>query len=382
MKQVLDWLFDFNPNKSDFVNYILSKSQNWGKIIANLVQNLRKNRAIGIQDKFNDLGFNQNTVEFLLKPRLCELEVGNFLTNIGEKVQFLEGNNSPDLISGITDYDKVWEVSTIFDSPEMKKLWTEGNNIINAWNITVKVRIKLSLFLSNFRPERSYHENFERIVGNSLDILRQFDPSILKPNETYELRTPAIFYYLTIDNSGFSGISTILEGGIEEMGFLETADYNNAWVTKIKERILQKSKQLINNISIFEQRGVAPWNSQNYRLIAIVTDAYVFDYESYFKQCCFGSSDIHSTTYINDPRLNNLQKTNKWYDYIKNNFFNYEGRSLKEPKGVFLQPETKNIHGVHFISSNRSPIEINFLPNPFVKFNNNPDLINYLKEPP
>lgn len=260
----------------------------------------------------------------------------------------------------------------------MKKLWIEGNNIINSWDIRVKADIRLSSILSGFRPDRTYHKHFEKIVDNSLNILNKFDPLILKPGEIYELRTPAIFYNLRINESRFSGISTIIEGGIEEMAFLETAEHINAWVSKMKERILNKSQQLINNISVLEQGGSPEWNMNNQRLIAIVMDAEVFDYESYLKQCCFGSTDIHNTTRINDSRLMNLEPSNKWHDYIKDNYLDYEGNFLKEPKGVFLQHETKDVHGVLFISSNRRPIEHQFLANPFVEFNNNPNLIKYL----
>ena len=55
----------------------------------------------------------------------CELEVGLFLSNRGEVVQFLEGQNAPDLISGPSTYNKIWEIKTKYDSPYLSKLFVE-----------------------------------------------------------------------------------------------------------------------------------------------------------------------------------------------------------------------------------------------------------------
>ncbi len=378
-KKTLNWLFDLNKNKTDFVNFIQTKNNNWSKVTSNLVLELRKNGAIGIQEKFKDLGFNINKAYVQLKARFCELEVGSFLIAKGEKIKFLEGQNSPDLISGIKNYDKVWEVSTTFGSPELKNLWIEGNKIINSWDFKVKVNIKLSLVFSDFRPKMSYHKRFETLINNSLKTLRDFDPECLKPSKKFELITPHIFYDLSLSDTNFSGISRIVEGGIDEMAHILLDDEINSWVNAFKSRIIKKSKQLINNINISEKSGNYDWDSYNYRLIAIVSDAEIFNYETYFIPSCFGSFNIHSTNHIKDIRLKNLNSSNPWYTYIKENCFDHYGNTLKEPKGTFLMPETEEIHGVLFVSSNRRPIKNEFLPNPFVLPNNNPCLINYLK---
>ena len=63
--------------------------------------------------------------------------------------------NSPDIILGIKNFYKVWEISTIFDSPEIKNLWIEGNKIIKSWKQNVKCDIGLSLNLSGFKPENN-----------------------------------------------------------------------------------------------------------------------------------------------------------------------------------------------------------------------------------
>ncbi len=377
VKQNLDWLFHFNKDKNDFISFINARGGNWAESLSELIQNLKRKGAQGIQDKFGNLGFNVDYAYIQLKPRFCELEVGDFILDQGESVIFLEGQNSPDMISGIKKFDKVWEISTIFDSPELKNLWIEGNKIIKSWNRNVKVDIKLSLNLSSFQPEKSFHEIFDKIIKNSLNKLEEFDPMRLSLGQTYNITTPMIFYELKLSNTAFSGISTILEGGIEEMAFLETKDYIDSWVSQFQARIIKKSQQIMKDINIVESNGTNKWEKSKYRIIALVSDADIF-YDKYFSQTCFGSTDIHKTKYINDPRVIGIQQSDLWYGYVKKHYFDDYGDPLKEPKGVFLKQETEEIHGILFISSNRRPIDYKFLANPFVLKNNDPSIIKYL----
>jgi len=292
-------------------------------------------------------------------------------------VVFLEGQNSPDMISGRKELDKVWEISTIFDSPELKNLWIEGNKIIKSWNQNVKCDINLSLNLSGFQPEKLFHKAFDKLVKDSLNQLRKFTPTSINLGQTIEVKTPMIYYKLKLSNNSFSGISTMIEGGIEEMAFLETQDYIDSWVSQFQTRIINKSQQIINDIQKVESNGANKWEKDNYRIIALVSDADIF-YDKYFSQTCFGSMDIHKTKYINNPLVIGIQDSNPWYDYVKKYYFDDYGNPIKEPKGVFLSKETEEIHGVLFISSNRRPIDYKFLTNPFVNKNNDPDLISYL----
>ena len=377
IKQNLEWLFQFNKNKNDFVSYICARGGNWAESVSELIQNLKMKGGQGIQDKFRNLGFNAHKAYIQIKPRICELEVGDFLLDRGERVLFLEGQNSPDLISGTKKYDKVWEISTVFDSPELKNLWIEGNKIIKSWNRNIKVDIKLSLNLSGFQPEKSFHKNFDKIVKNILKELNRFDPMTLNLDKVKKIRTPMIYYELKLSNNSFSRISTMLEGGIEEMAFLETQNYIDSWVSQFQTRIINKSQQIINDIQKVENNGTNKWEKDYYCIIALVSDADIF-YDKYFSQTCFGSTDIHKTKYINDPRVIGIQHSNPWYDYVKKHYFDDYGNPLKEPKGVFLSKETEEIHGVLFISSNRRPIDHKFLANPYILKNNDPGIIKYL----
>ena len=189
VKQNLDWLFHFNKDKNDFINFINARGGNWAESLSELIQNLKRKGAQGIQDKFRNLGFNVDYAYIQLKPRFCELEVGNFILDKGEKVIFLEGQNSPDMISGIKKFDRVWEISTVFDSPELKNLWIEGNKIIRRWSQNVKCDIKLSLNLSGFQPEKPFHKTFDRIVKDSLNQLRKFESTTLNLGQTIEVKT-------------------------------------------------------------------------------------------------------------------------------------------------------------------------------------------------
>jgi len=377
VKQNLDWLFHFNKDKNDFINLINARGGNWAESLSDLIQNLKRKGAQGIQDKFGKLGFNADYAYIQLKPLFCELEVGDFILDKGEKVIFLEGQNSPDMISGIKKFDKVWEISTVFDSPEIKNLWIEGNKTIKSWKQNIECDIKLSLNLSGFQPEKSYHKNFDRIVKNSLKELKKFDPETLSLDEVKETGVPMIHFVLKSSNNSFSGISTMQEGAIEEMAFLETQNYIDSWVTQFQTRIINKSQQIINDIQKVENNGTNIWEKDNYRIIALASDADIF-YDKYFSQTCFGSMDIHKTKYINDPRVIGMQHSNPWRDYIKKHYFDDYGNPLKEPKGVFLSKETEEIHGVLFISSNRRPIDHKFLANPFVLKNNDTGIIKYL----
>ena len=377
VKQNLEWLFHFNKDKNDFINFINARGGNWAKSLSELIQNLKRKGAQGIQDKFRNLGFNTDYAYIQLKPLFCELEVGDFMLDKGEKVIFLEGQNSPDMISGIKKFDKVWEISTVFDSPEIKNLWIEANKIIKRWKTNVKCDIKLSLNLSGFQPKKSYHKNFDKIVNNSLKELKKFDPIMLNLDEVIKIGTPMIYFELMLSSNSFSGISTMQEGAIEKMAFLETQEHIESWVSQFKSRIIKKSNQIINDIQKIEANGTNKWEKDNNRIIALVSDADIF-YDKYFSQTCFGSMDIHITKYINDPRVIKIQHSNPWCDYIKKHYFDDYGDPLKEPKGVFLCKETEDIHGVLFISSNRRPIDHKFLANPFVLKNNNTGIIKYL----
>ncbi len=126
----LEWLFARNNSRDDFVNLIISTPGRWSEIISNLIQDLRNQGAIGLQEKFERIGFSENNSVLLLKSIFCELEVGCFLLNNGENVRFLEERNSPDLISGNNGFNKIWEISNIFDSINLRRLIIEGNEII------------------------------------------------------------------------------------------------------------------------------------------------------------------------------------------------------------------------------------------------------------
>ncbi len=373
----LEWLFDYNKDKTNFINFIDARGGNWAESLSKIIQNLKSKGVQGIQDKFKDLGYNIDNAYTQLKPRFCELEVGDFISSQGEKVYFLEGQNLPDMISGTNKFDKVWEISTIFDSPELKNLWIEADKIIRNWNQKVRCDIKLSVGLSGFRPEKRYHHTFNRIVKCSLTELKNFDPTTLEPHHLEIVRSPMIFYQLELSTTSFSGISTMMEGGIEEMANLVTQEYIDSWVSQFQDRVLKKSKQMINNIRKIESLGTNKWEKDNYRLITLVSDADIF-YHQYFSQTCFGSLDIHKTKTIGDPRVIGIKSSNPWFKYVKENFSDDYGNPLKEPNGVFLDKETEEIHGILFISSNRRPIDYKFLANPFVKKNNNPNLIKYL----
>ena len=208
-------------------------------------------------------------------------------------------------------------------------------------------------------------------------MLRKFDPLMLCPNKSREIKTPMIYYDLKLSNSSFSGISTMLEGGIEEMAFLETQKHIESWVSQFKSRIIKKSHQIINDIQTTEANGTNKWENKKEIMIALVSDADIFN-DSYFSQTCFGSKNIHNKNYITDSRLINIQQSDPWHDYVKKTCYDFYGKPLKEPKGVFLMKETEVIHGVLFISSNRKPINHKFIANPFVKKNNDPHIINYL----
>ena len=379
VKLNLEWLFYYNKDKTDFINFIDARGGNWAESLSKIIQNLKSKGVKGIQDKFNDLGFNIDNAYTQLKPRFCELEVGDFISSQEEKVYFLESQNLPDMISGKNKFDKIWEISTIFDSPELNNLWIEADKIIRNWDQKVKCDIKLSLGLSGFRPEKRYHDFFDNKVKSSLAELKKFDPTTLRLGHPKIVRSPLIFYQLELSTTSFSGISTMMEGGIEEMAHLETQEYIDSWVSQFQDRILRKSKQIINNIRIIENLGTNKWEKDNYRLIALVSDADIF-YDQYFSQTCFGSLDIHKTKTIGDPRVIEIKPSNPWFEYVKENFFDDYRNPLKEPNGVFLDKETEEIHGILFISSNRRPIDYNFLANPFVKKNNDPNLIKYLPD--
>ncbi len=373
----LNWLFQFNKDKTNFIKLINARGGNWAEFLSELIQNLRRNGAQGVQDKFKDLGFNIDNAYVQLKPRFCELEVGNFISDQRENVCFLEGQNSPDMISGIKKFDKIWEISTVFDSPELKTLWIEGDKIIRNWHQKVSCDIRLSLRLSNFRPERRFHKSFDRIINNSLIELSNFDPSMLRPGLTETIETPMIFYELTLSNTSFSGISTMIEGGIEGMASLRIQGFIDSWVSQFQDRILTKSQQIVNNIKKVEADGTNKWEKNNHRFIAIVSDADIF-YDTYFSQTCFSSMDIHKHRHISDSRVIGIKQSDPWFNYVQEHYFDQYKEPLKEPKGVFLKKEAEEIHGVLFISSNRRPIDYKFLANPFVRKNNDPNLIKYL----
>lgn len=309
IKTDLQWLFQNNADKKDFIRYIFDRGGNWARSISSLIKNLREKGALGIHDKFSDLGFNANNAYVQLKARFTELEVGNFILSQGENVKFLEGHYSPDMISGKDVFDKVWEISSIFDSPELKDLWIEANRIIKNWNRNIKCNIRLSLNLSSFQPTNLHHQNFQSIVEDSLNQLKQFDSSKIQTDQGFVLRTPMIHYEFKLSNDSFSGIVTLLEGGIEGMAFLESQDYIDDWVRQFKDRIKEKANQLIDDINEIESEGTNKWDDSKYRIIALTSDADVF-YDQYYIPTLFGSQDIHSDDYINDPHLINVDPSN------------------------------------------------------------------------
>ncbi len=378
-KSNLDWLFDLNKNKVDFVNYVINYSSDWANYLSYIITNLRMHHCVGVQQKFEKLGFNGNHSYVLLKSLTSELEVGLFLLNIGEKVKFLESQNAPDLVSGTKNFEKIWEVQTKYDSPYLKRLFIEGNEIISNWSVNVSIDIMLSLRLSGFIPQFVFHKYHETSVSLALKALKNFDTSILKTNKQFVLRTRDINFEIKPTTSSSSKIATIFEGGIEEMSHLIGPDEILEWIAILRNAIIKKSGQLINDIKIYESKKKNCWDSsKNFRLIALTTDADIWSNEIFFIGACFGCYDIKCTTPISDPRILGLTPSDSWYDYIRKYCIDYSELELSEPKGAFLLSDTDEIHGTLFLSSNRSPIRNFFLANPFVNFNNDPSIINYL----
>ncbi len=312
----MEWLFARNYRRDDFVNLIISTPGRWSEIISNLIQDLRNQGAIGLQEKFERIGFSENNSVLLLKSIFCELEVGCFLLNNGENVRFLEERNSPDLISGNNGFNKIWEISNIFDSINLRRLIIEGNEIIRNWSVNATVHINFSLNLSGFIPNRHIHNYHEIIVNNSLNQLRDFNPNVLTPNHTCILNTQDIQYVIFLSDGGYSGIATVLEGGLERMAHLVLEDEELAWINALKSRVLKKSTQLINNINICEQNRNSSWDLNNYRLIAIVIGSDVWPDENIFLEACFGLFRNHNRSLIRDTRIDNLAPNNPWYEYL------------------------------------------------------------------
>lgn len=118
----LNFLFSLNRDRSDYINFIKDYSSDYGEYIANLINFLKKRSASKIPEKFQNLGFNENSALFNLESRLNELKLGQFLIHKGERVEFIEGRNSPDLISGHNFFNRIWEVATAFNQPQLKVL--------------------------------------------------------------------------------------------------------------------------------------------------------------------------------------------------------------------------------------------------------------------
>ncbi len=161
----LDWLFKSNKDKNDFINYLKKNYPDIAKITSDLVDKLKHYNIKGIQEKFSEnMGFNGDISHVNFLSKIKELEVGLFLAGKGERVQFLEGQNSPDLISGISCYNRIWEVKTIYDSQFISNLFINGNEIIRSWNKRVEVKVGLSLSLSGFLPRRNYHGYHNNLI--------------------------------------------------------------------------------------------------------------------------------------------------------------------------------------------------------------------------
>lgn len=374
----LNWLFNLNQNKDQFKEFILSQDKDFFNLIVELVRESISYNIKGLQEKFGSFGFNENEAQVDIYSRLCELEVGLFLSKKGEKVRFLEGQSSPDLVSGNQFFNKIWEVSSIFNNKELRRLWIKTNKIIKDWDIKVEAKIDLSNIFSGFQPKMKYHKAFRDIVDNSLKELRKYDPKNLSNKKTDKLKTPAIFYDFKKINKNYSGISTMVEGGIERMATLDTDNLILPWIAALKDRICNKSNQLKTDIKKIEDQNKNIWDQPNYRLIAIVSDKDIF-YDNYLIQTCFGSYNIHSDNLIADERLEKINNSNPWYEYIKNYFYYLNGSILKKPEGVFLINETKSIHGILFISTNQIPVKHKFYCNPFVEYNNVPNLLKYME---
>ena len=45
VRQNLDWLFHFNKDKNDFINFINARGGNWAESISELIQNLKRKGA-------------------------------------------------------------------------------------------------------------------------------------------------------------------------------------------------------------------------------------------------------------------------------------------------------------------------------------------------
>jgi len=173
IKGQLNWLFDLNQNRKDFTNFILSQNKDFSNRIVEVVKELRYYNTKGIQEKFGKFGFNENDASLHIRSRLRELEVGCFLLKKGEKVKFLEGHSTPDLISGKEKFNKIWEITSVFNIKELRRLWIGANKIIKNWDVNVKVKIDISVLFSHFRPKRAYHKIFEDLVNGSLEELRK-----------------------------------------------------------------------------------------------------------------------------------------------------------------------------------------------------------------
>lgn len=91
IRQNLEWLFDLNKNKKEFINFILSKDNDWSEAISQSISELNANGALGVQEKFEKSGFNADTAYIKLLPIFCELEVGIFL--IKDLIKALESYN-------------------------------------------------------------------------------------------------------------------------------------------------------------------------------------------------------------------------------------------------------------------------------------------------
>ena len=105
----------------------------------------------------------------------------------------------------------------------------------------------------------------------------------LSLDKVKKIRTPMIYFMLKLSNNSFSGISTMQEGAIEEMAFLENQNYIDSWVSQFQNRIIKKSHQIINDIQKVENNGTNKWEKDNNRIIALASDADVF-YDKYFSR--------------------------------------------------------------------------------------------------
>jgi len=74
-KATLEWLFDHNSDKDNWINYIQTFNDTWDGVISGLVLNLLFKGAEGIQDKFRNLGFSLDYAFFDIKPRLWSEEL-------------------------------------------------------------------------------------------------------------------------------------------------------------------------------------------------------------------------------------------------------------------------------------------------------------------